>query len=547
MSGSLLAVRDLHVAFHTRGGVVDAVRGVDFELAPGDTLAIVGESGSGKSVTAYSVMQLLDRSARIKQGQIVFRGEDITRAAPSRMKALRGAAISIVFQSPRTALNPIRPIGRQVMDALSAHEDLSATELRARALELLEAVRIRDAEQRFDAYPEQLSGGMCQRVMIAMAIACNPALLIADEPTTGLDVTTQKTVMDLLARLIAERNMGLVLITHDLGLAARYCRNVMVMEKGLVVERAPAVELFSNPVHPYTRKLVAASPTFESTVQDLVGAPPAAPVVRPHEERGTPLLLDVQAVTKRYSGSPVVDQVSLTMRRGESVGLVGESGSGKSTLSRMICRLIDHDGGSVIFDGQDIGDVPARDFHASPLRRDIQIVFQDPHESLNPRFSAFDCIAHPVRRLLKLKDGAELRQRVEAVADRCGLPRRLLPRFPHQLSGGEKARVGIARAIAVEPRLLVLDEPTAALDVSVQAVVLKLLDDLRRDDGLAFLFVSHDLNVVRMMCERIVVMRRGTVVEEGASRELFCAPRAEYTRDLLASIPHFERRPSLAG
>lgn len=541
MSGSLLAVRDLHVAFHTRGGVVDAVRGVDLELAPGDTLAIVGESGSGKSVTAYSVMQLLDRSARIKQGQIVFRGEDITRAGAARMKALRGAAISMVFQSPRTALNPIRPIGWQIMDALAAHAVVPEGELRGRALELLEAVRIRDAAQRFDAYPEQLSGGMCQRVMIAMAVACNPALLIADEPTTGLDVTTQKTVMDLMARLIAERNMGLILITHDLGLAARYCRNVMVMERGQVVERAPTLRLFGNPTHPYTRKLVAASPTFDSTVNDLVGAPPAAPIVRPPEERGTPLLLDVQAVTKRYSGSAVVDRVSLTMKRGESVGLVGESGSGKSTLSRMICRLIDHDGGSVVFDGEDIGDVPARDFHASPLRRDIQIVFQDPHESLNPRFSAFDCIAHPVRRLLKIRDGAQLRQRVEEIADRCGLPKRLLPRFPHQLSGGEKARVGIARAIAVGPRLLVLDEPTAALDVSVQAVVLKLLDDLRRDSGLAFLFVSHDLNVVRMMCERIVVMRRGTIVEEGASHDLFQAPRAEYTRDLLAAIPHFER------
>ncbi|SJZ82380.1 peptide/nickel transport system ATP-binding protein [Enhydrobacter aerosaccus] len=547
MNGSLLVVRDLHVAFHTRGGVVDAVRGIGLELAAGDTLAIVGESGSGKSVTAYSVMQLLDRSARIKQGQIVFRGEDITRPAPARMKTLRGAAISMVFQSPRTALNPIRPIGRQIMDALSAHNAAPEAELRNRALELLEAVRIRDAESRFDAYPEQLSGGMCQRVMIAMAIACNPALLIADEPTTGLDVTTQKTVMDLLTRLIAERNMGLILITHDLGLAARYCRNVMVMEKGQVVERAPTLELFSNPTHPYTRKLVAASPTFDSTVNDLVGAPPAAPIVRPPEERGTPLLLDVQAVTKRYSGSPVVDQVSLTMKRGESVGLVGESGSGKSTLSRMICRLIDHDGGSVVFDGEDIGDVPARDFHASPLRRDIQIVFQDPHESLNPRFSAFDCIAHPVRRLLKIKDGAELRRRVEEVAERCGLPRRLLSRFPHQLSGGEKARVGIARAIAVGPRLLVLDEPTAALDVSVQAVVLKLLDDLRRDSGLAFLFVSHDLNVVRMMCERIVVMRRGTVVEEGESDVLFRAPRTDYTRDLLAAIPHFEHRLQAAS
>jgi len=384
-------------------------------------------------------------------------------------------------------------------------------------------------------------------VMIAMAMACNPSLLIADEPTTGLDVTTQKTVMDLLARLTAERNMALILITHDLGLAARYCRDVVVMQEGKVVERASTAELFGNPQHPYTRKLVAASPTFESTVDDLVGEAPRPPAPAIARERGAPPLLDAEGLVKRFGDVAAVDRVSLKLGRGESLGLVGESGSGKSTISRMICRLVDHDDGRLLFDGEDIGSIPARDFHASPRRRDIQIVFQDPHDSLNPRFSAFDCIAHPVKRLVKPQDAAELKRRVEEAAERCGLPRDLLGRFPHQLSGGQKARVGIARAIAVEPRLLVLDEPTAALDVSVQAVVLKLLDDLRRDEGLSFLFVSHDLNVVRMMCERIVVMRQGTVVEEGASKDLFTAPRAAYTRELLDAIPHFEPQRALAG
>ncbi|CEJ15320.1 Glutathione import ATP-binding protein GsiA [bacterium YEK0313] len=546
MTGLLLDVQDLHVSFATRGGTVEAVRGVDLQLAPGDTLAVVGESGSGKSVTAYAVTQLLDRAARIPKGRILFRGEDITRADPARMKALRGAAVSMIFQSPRTALNPIRSIGRQVMDAIAAHQDLGRAALRQRALDLLNAVRIRDAEKRFDAYPGELSGGMCQRVMIAMAIACDPALLIADEPTTGLDVTTQKTVMDLLARLTAERRMALILITHDLGLAASYCRDVVVMQQGEVVESAPSARIFRRPLHPYTQRLVAASPTFESTVEDLVGIPRAEATARAPVAAEAPPLLEVAGAVKRYGATAAVDDVSLTLRRGESLGLVGESGSGKSTLSRIICRLIDADGGRFAFDGADIGAIPARSFHASPLRRQIQIVFQDPHESLNPRFSAFDCIAYPLRRLAKPRDEAEVKRSVAEAAERCGLSRELLSRFPHQLSGGQKARVGIARAVAVKPRLIVLDEPTAALDVSVQALVLKLLDDLRRDDGLAFLFVSHDLNVVRMMCERTIVMRHGRIVEEGVSRDLFATPQADYTRELLAAIPHFEPGPALA-
>ncbi|MFG1249033.1 dipeptide ABC transporter ATP-binding protein [Xanthobacter flavus] len=540
MSGPLLDIQNLHVAFSTRAGMVEAVRGIDLQLAPGGTLAVVGESGSGKSVTAYAVTQLLDRAARIPKGRILFRGEDITRADPARMKALRGAAISMVFQSPRTALNPIRSIGLQVMDAIAAHESLPKAVLRARALELLEAVRIRDADKRFDAYPAELSGGMCQRVMIAMAIACNPSLLIADEPTTGLDVTTQKTVMDLIAGLTAERGMALILITHDLGLAASYCRDVMVMQQGRVVEAAPAIDIFRHPSHPYTRRLVAASPTPTSTVDELVGETPRvarAPSAVPREAR---VLLDVSSIVKRFDSTLAVEDVSLILKAGESLGLVGESGSGKSTLSRIVCRLADADGGRLLFDGVDIGAIPLRTFHDSPWRREIQIVFQDPHESLNPRFTAFECIARPVRRLAKLTDGAQVKRRVEEVAELCGLSPDLLSRFPHQLSGGQKARIGIARAVAVEPRLLVLDEPTAALDVSVQAVVLKLLDDLRRDEGLAFLFVSHDLNVVRMMCERTIVMRHGRVVEEGESHALFRNPQAAYTRELLGAIPHFE-------
>jgi peptide/nickel transport system ATP-binding protein len=540
----LLAIEDLHVSFSTRRGIVEAVRGVSLQVAAGETLGVVGESGSGKSVTAFAVTRLLDASGKIAQGRIRFKGQDITGASSKQLRSLHGAAISMIFQNPRGALNPIRTVALQIADAIGAHQRIAASEGRERALDLLKAVLIRDPERRLDAYPHELSGGMCQRVMIAMAIASRPALLIADEPTTGLDVTTQKTVMDLLARITAERGMAMILITHDLGLAAHYCDRVAVMQHGKVVEEAEPQNLFRAPRHDYTKRLVAASPTATSTIADLApeGATlaPGAPA-RSEPAPGTPLLLEVQNLVKRYDGGVVaVNDVSFAIGQGESLGLVGESGSGKSTISRMVCRLIDASAGEILFDGQAIGSQAARDFHRSPLRKDIQIVFQDPTDSLNPRFNAFDCIAHPLRRLLAMKDGAGLSARVRDCAARAGLPVDLLERFPHQLSGGQKARVGIARAIACRPRLLVLDEPTAALDVSVQAVILQLLDSLRRQDDLALLFVSHDLNVVRMMCERTVVLQAGRIVEQGASERLFRAPVAAYTRELLEAVLHLE-------
>jgi ABC-type glutathione transport system ATPase component len=372
-------------------------------------------------------------------------------------------------------------------------------------------------------------------------------LLIADEPTTGLDVTTQKVVMDLLTGIAAERGMATILITHDLGLAARYCRRVVVMEEGRLVEEAEPKTLFHAPQHPYTRRLVAASPTASSRIADLVTeeergrtiAKQTAP--RPQPAPGTPPLLEVQKLAKRFDqGAAAVADFSMMINAGESVGLVGESGSGKSTTSRMICRLIDPSEGEIAFEGQSIGHIPARDFHRSPFRKDIQIVFQDPNDSLNPRYTAFDCIAHPLLRLGGMRSGGALRQRVEDCAERVGLPVELLTRFPHQLSGGQKARVGIARAIACRPRLLVLDEPTAALDVSVQAVVLQLLDRLRREDDLAFLFVSHDLNVVRMMCDRTIVLQNGRIVEQGESLAMFDNPQTAYTRELVDAVPHIE-------
>jgi peptide/nickel transport system ATP-binding protein len=536
----LLQVENLHVSFSTRQGVVNALHGIDFTLAAGQTLGIVGESGSGKSVTSLAIMRLLDRAGRITQGRVLFRGQDVTRLGRSDLRELRGAAMSMIFQNPRAALNPIRTVEQQIVDVLRAHRSISTGAARAEALELLRAVLIRDPETRLQAYPSELSGGMCQRVMIAMAMACKPALLIADEPTTGLDVTTQKAVMDLLAGLTAERGMAMILITHDLGLAARYCADIAVMQNGEIVERGPVAELFQSPRHAYTRMLVAASPRRDSSLGDLAPDTPVEPrpIARPP---GTGALLELSHVSKTFPG-PVhaVDDVSFTLPQGGALGLVGESGSGKTTLSRLICRLADVDSGEIIFQGLSISDMPARDFHRAPQRKLIQIVFQDPNDSLNPRFSAFDCIAHPLRRLEAMRDGSALEARVREAATRAGLPSDLLERFPHQLSGGQKARIGIARAIAPRPKLLVLDEPTAALDVSIQAVILQLLDRLRREDDIGLLFVSHDLNVVRMLCDDLVVLKQGRIVEAGPSAAVFANPQAGYTRDLLDAIPHFE-------
>jgi len=550
MTQPLLALRDLHVTFSTRRGLVEAVRGVSLSIDEGETLGLVGESGSGKSVTGFAITRLLDTAGRITAGQIMFRGQDITTLSSGDCRELHGAAMAMIFQNPRAALNPIRGIGDQIADAIQAHKRTPREQARAEALDLLRAVQIRDPDKRMSAYPHELSGGMCQRVMIAMAVSCNPALLIADEPTTGLDVTTQKVVMELLSGIAANRGMATILITHDLGLAARYCRRVVVMEQGQLVEEAEPKQLFRAPRHPYTRRLVAASPTATSRIADLavddgnaqVVPMPAAP--RPSLPKGTPPLLEVLKLGKRFDeGAAAVAEFSMTISAGESVGLVGESGSGKSTTSRMICRLIDPSEGDISFEGQSIGDIPAREFHRSSFRKDIQIVFQDPNDSLNPRFTAFDCIAHPLMRLAGMRAGDALGRRVGECARRVGLPPDLLSRFPHQLSGGQKARVGIARAIACGPRLLILDEPTAALDVSVQAGVLQLLDRLRREDDLAVLFVSHDLNVVRMMCDRTIVMRTGRIVEQGESRALFANPQTDYTRELVAAVPHIEPGP----
>ncbi len=562
-SPPLLDITNLTVEFATRRGTVQAVKAIDVSVAKGETVAIVGESGSGKSVTSYAVVRILDRAGKVAEGSISFSGVDLVAASEAQMRDIRGREISMIFQNPRAALNPIRKVGKQIEDVLLEHVQATRATAREKAIEALAKVRIARPEERYDAYPFELSGGMCQRVVIALALACQPQLLIADEPTTGLDVTTQKAVMDLIVELTRERGMSTILITHDLGLAAAYCDKVVVMEKGNVVETAKASEIFRNPQHAYTRKLMQATPRIGMSLRDLLpeaqkgpAAQPAAPKAAPKSDAAP--LMRVENLVKEYprpqSGSlfaklmgkaeepkapfRAVDGISFSVAKGETLGLVGESGCGKSTTSMMITRLIDKTSGSILFDGTDIGAIPAKQFAASAHRRRIQMVFQDPTDSLNPRFTAERAIADPILRMGGISGRDALRARCEELARLVGLPVELIDRFPHQLSGGQKARVGIARAIALDPDLVILDEPTAALDVSVQAVVLNLLQELKERLGMSYLFVSHDLNVVRLLCDRVIVMKTGAIVEQGTAEEVLGDPKAEYTKELLTAIPH---------
>jgi peptide/nickel transport system ATP-binding protein len=558
----LLDIKDLTVEFSTRRGIVKAVQHVDIQVGKGETLAIVGESGSGKSVTSFAVMRILDRAGRIAEGSVMFSGVDVRSASDDQMRDLRGREMSMIFQNPRAALNPIRKVGVQIEDVLRQHAQADSATLSEKAVEILDQVRIARPRERYHAYPFELSGGMCQRVVIALALACKPQLLIADEPTTGLDVTTQKTVMDLVTELTRARGMSTILITHDLGLASVYCDRVVVMEKGHVVETADASKIFKAPSHPYTRKLMRATPRLGVNLRDLLPEDASAPATSPASaakvEKGEPLLVVdklvkeyprqgiTKSLSKLFRGGPspepeifrAVDGISFTIHKGESVGLVGESGCGKSTTSSIVMRLIDKTDGLIQFGGEDIGAIPAKEFATLPLRKRIQMVFQDPTDSLNPRYTAARAIADPILRLGDVKGRAAVRARCEELATQVGLPLQFLDRFPHQLSGGQKARVGIARAIALNPELIILDEPTAALDVSVQAVVLNLLQDLKDKLGMSYLFVSHDLNVVRLLCDRVIVMQSGRIVEQGPTERVLFAPEAQYTRDLLEAIPH---------
>jgi microcin C transport system ATP-binding protein len=515
---TILDVADLSVRFGDKA-VVDHV---SFTVARGETVALVGESGSGKSLTALSVLRLLPPGA-VPSGQVVLDGTDMTTASADTLRSMRGATAGMVFQEPMTSLNPLHRIGRQVGEAMALH---GRKPTRAAIVALLDSCGFPDAAKRLDALPHQLSGGQRQRVMIAMALANDPALLIADEPTTALDVTIQAQILDLLADQKAKRGLALLLISHDLGVVRRYADRVCVMKDGRIVEQGAAAEMFANPAHPYTRMLVESEPS---------GRP------NPLPSDATPLAqatdISVDFTTKRgllrrsNTSLRALDQVSLSIRAGETLGLVGESGSGKSTMGLALLRLVPA-AGRVVFAGQDLQSLSATDLRHR--RAQMQIVFQDPYGSLSPRMAVGELIAEGL--MVHEKLGAKARAaRVEAALQEVGLPADSIRRYPHEFSGGQRQRIAIARALVLQPRLLVLDEPTSALDRSVQAQIVALLRDLQARHGLAYLFISHDLAVVRALAHRVMVLRAGRVVEEGEADAIFAAPREPYTRALMAA------------
>jgi len=525
---SLLAVRDLSVAFAVEGGEVEAVRHVSFEIERGASMALVGESGSGKTVTALSIMQLLPYpKARHPSGSIRFQDEELVGAADATMQRVRGDRIAMIFQEPMTSLNPLHTIEKQVNEVLRVHKGLSRSAARARTLELLRLVGLPEAERRLDAYPHQLSGGQRQRVMIAMALANEPDLLIADEPTTALDVTIQAQILTLLGELRAKFGMALLLITHDLGIVRKMVDRVCVMSAGAIVEAGATREIFESPRHPYTRHLLAAEP------RRVARAPRAdAPVViEAHDVR---VWFPVRrGLLRRTVGHiKAVDGVSLAVREGQTVGVVGESGSGKTTLGLALLRLQTCQG-RIRFGGLELQGVGARALR--PLRRTMQIVFQDPFGALSPRMSVAQIVGEGLGVHGIGATAAERRDLIDAALQEVGIDPGWRDRYPHEFSGGQRQRIAIARAMVLKPRLVVLDEPTSALDMSVQAQVVDLLRDLQARHRLAYLFISHDLKVIRAVSDEILVMRDGRVVEQGPTERIFEHPQQAYTRALMAA------------
>ncbi|AXI44994.1 microcin ABC transporter ATP-binding protein [Sulfitobacter sp. SK012] len=520
---SLLEVKDLYVSFRQDGALSHAVKGVSFAVERGETVAIVGESGSGKSVSALSTVSLLGDSAEVS-GSVTFDGQEMIGASPELLRKVRGNDISFIFQEPMTSLNPLHTIDKQLAESLALHQGLTGDAARTRILELLEKVGINDAESRLGAYPHQLSGGQRQRVMIAMALANKPGILIADEPTTALDVTIQAQILDLLKDLKDSEGMGLLFITHDLGIVRRIADRVCVMQNGEIVEQGTAAELFANPQHPYTIKLLSAEPSGRP---DPV--PEGAELIAETENLKVWFPIQAGLLRRTVGHVKAVNDASLTVHAGETVGIVGESGSGKTTLALAIMRLIASEGRVVVL-GRDIHAQSTRELRR--LRKDMQIVFQDPFGSLSPRMTCMQIISEGLA-IHKVDEGRDVRELVQEVMVEVGLDPETMDRYPHEFSGGQRQRIAIARAMVLRPRLLVLDEPTSALDMTVQVQIVDLLRNLQVKYGLAYLFISHDLKVIRAMSHKVMVMKRGDVVEYGPADTLYENPQSDYTRTLL--------------
>ena len=539
----LLCVEGLAVDFATMDGVVHAVEGVDLEIRPGETVAIVGESGSGKSTTAMAIIGLLAGGGRVAAGSIRLDGKEIAHAPEHEMRMIRGRDIGLVPQDPMSNLNPVAKIGTQVAETLLAHDLATRQNVQAKVVEALTAAGLPDPERRAKQYPHEFSGGMRQRALIAIGLACKPRLLIADEPTSALDVTVQQTILDQIGAMTRELGTAVLLITHDLGLAAERAERVVVMHRGKVVEQGDARQILEDPQHPYTQSLVKAAPSVaaarlrpeafrtQERTADAEGDARAAT---------TDNIVEIENLTKVYpvrgrgEDFVAVDDVSLVIPRGETVAIVGESGSGKTTTARMLLKVIEPTSGLIRYEGKDISALSKAE--TRNFRQRVQPIFQDPYSSLNPMFTIERLIAEPLE-VYKRGSGAERRARVRQLLDDVALPQSMLRRYPSELSGGQRQRVAIARALALSPDLIVCDEPVSALDVLVQDQILRLLGDLQREYGLSYLFISHDLAVVRLISDYVCVMKDGKLVEAATSEEIFTNPRDPYTRRLLASIP----------
>lgn len=543
----LLSVQGLAVDFATMDGVVHAVEGVDLDIAAGETVAIVGESGSGKSTTAMAIIGLLAGGGRIAAGSIRLDGTEIAHASENELRTIRGRDIGLVPQDPMSNLNPVAKIGTQVAETLLAHGLATRQNVQAKVVEALTAAGLPDPERRAKQYPHEFSGGMRQRALIAIGLACKPRLLIADEPTSALDVTVQHTILDQIGAMTRELGTAVLLITHDLGLAAERAERVVVMHRGKVVEQGPARQILEAPQHPYTQSLVAAAPSVAAArlrpeafrVQERADADAAADAAT---EAAKPKdnIVEIENLTKVYpvrgrgEDFVAVDDVSLAIPRGETVAIVGESGSGKTTTARMLLKVVEPTSGVIRYEGKDISSLNRAE--TKNFRQQVQPIFQDPYSSLNPMFTIERLIAEPLD-FYKRGSGADRRKRVRQLLDDVALPQSMLRRYPSELSGGQRQRVAIARALALSPDVIVCDEPVSALDVLVQDQILTLLGDLQQEYGLSYLFISHDLAVVRLISDYVCVMKDGKLVEAASSEEIFTNPRDPYTRKLLASIP----------
>lgn len=534
MMNHLLSVKNLRVVFNTRHGQTVAVDNLSFDLNAGDTLAIVGESGSGKSVACYSLLGLVPSPpGKIESGTAVFKGQDLLQLHEDQLRKIRGNNIAMIFQDPMTSLNPYMRIVDQLVESLRQHHKVGKKEAREKAIAALIDVGIQDAAKRIDDYPHQFSGGMRQRVMIAMALIAEPELLIADEPTTALDVTVQAQILKLIKEIQRKRQLAVIFITHDLAVAAQVSDHILVMEKGKQIEYGDTQELFSASVQPYTQKLLSSvlrsAKTFPSLVQKG-----DKPLVEIHQLQTSYDLSDDSIFNFNKSRKIVLQHFNLDIYKGEILGVVGESGSGKSTLGRSIIRLLEADEGKVLFEGRNLLEMDYSDLKIA--RRDFQMIFQDPYASLDPRMTVFDTLAEPLLHH-KFANKHNIEEQVNALMDDVGLERAAIRKYPHEFSGGQRQRIAIARAISVRPKLIIADEPVSALDVTIRAQILALLLELTQRHQLTLLFISHDMSVIRYLCDRVVVMKDGKLIEQGATEDLFNHPQEVYTQQLLAAVP----------